>query len=232
MSEFVVVVTGGGRGIGRAICRRFAEDGALVITAARTIAELDATRASIEEKGGRCHTEQVDVCQPDEVEALIEGAAHRHGRVDVLVNNAGLAPLCGIEELDPSLFETLQAVNVDAVYHGCRAVWPVMVEQGGGVIVSISSVASVDPFPGLAAYGAAKAWVNAWTRGLADEGRKVGIRVFAVAPGAVKTRMLQDAFPDFPPDQALDPSDVADVVHSLSQPACRYASGQTVFLKR
>ncbi len=230
--ESVVVVTGGGRGIGRAICQRFATDGAQVVAASRTPRELAETRDLIEAAGGRCHIQLTDVCQPDDINVLVEGPAGRLGRIDVLVNCAGTAPLSEIEELDPSLFEAVVAVNVTAVYLGCRAVWPVMRKQGGGVIINISSVAAVDPFPGFAAYGAAKAWVNAWTRGLADEGRPVGIRLFAVAPGAVETRMLRDALPSFPADQALQPADVADVVYALAQPECRYATGQTIFVNK
>lgn len=231
MGQRVVVVTGAGRGIGRAVCRRFARDGALIVAASRTVAELHETRAVVEQGGGHCDVRPTDVSASDDVTALIEGAAGRHGRIDVLVNCAGVAPKCEIEELDPALFDTLQAVNIHAVYQSCRSVWPIM-RRGGGVIINISSMASLDPFPGLAAYGAAKAWVNAWTRGMADEGRAYGIAVFSVAPGAVDTRMLRDAFPDFPVAQALQPSEVADVVHALAQPACRYASGQTVFVRK
>ncbi len=231
MEHLVVVVTGGGRGIGRAVCRRFAADGAQVVAASRSETELAQTRGLIEASGGRCDVQPTDVCQADDLGALVESTVARWGRLDVLVQCAGVAPLGTIEEFDPSLFETILAVNVTAVYRGCRAVWPVMRKQGGGVIVNISSVASVDPFPGFAAYGASKAWINGWTRALADEGRPSGIRVFAVAPGAVETRMLRDAFPDFPKDQALQPADVAEVVHAMAQPACQYVTGQTIFLK-
>jgi len=232
MSERVAVVTGGGRGIGRAICARFAADGAQVVAAARSVTELEETRQAIEQAGGRCHVQLTDVTEPEDVDGLITASAERFGRIDVLVNNAGVAPLARIEELDPQVFELNLAVNVGAVYRSCRAVWPVMKAQRSGVIVNISSVASVDPFPGFSAYGAAKAWVNAWTQSLAAEGRPLGIRLFAVAPGAVETRMLRGAFPDFPQDQTLDPADVAELVHALCQPACRYASGQTIFMKR
>lgn len=232
MKDAIVVVTGGGRGIGRAICQRFAADGAHVVAASRSAAALAETRKAIEAAGGACSTEPTDVCSPEEVDALLEGTVSRFGRVDVLVNNAGVAPQASIESLDPALFETILSVNVTAVFLGCRAVWPVMKNQGGGVIINISSVASIDPFPAFAAYGASKAWVNAWTRALAEEGRTAGIRVFSVAPGAVETRMLRDAFPDFPKDQTLQPADVADVVHALAQPTCRYATGQTVFVRK
>jgi len=230
--DFVVVVTGGGRGIGRAICQRFAAGGARVVAAARTLAELEETCRVVEQAGGRCHVQPTDVCVPDEIDSLIETTAGRFGRIDVLVNCAGIAPQATIEDLEPALFTTILAVNVNAVYYACRRVWPVMKKQKSGVIVSISSIASVDPFAGFAAYGAAKAWVNAWTKALADEGRGVGIRVFSVAPGAVETRMLRGPFPAFPADQTLRPEDVADVVYTLAQPGCRYATGQTVFVRR
>lgn len=230
MNESVVVVTGGGRGIGRAVCRRFGAEGAQVVAASRTTDELDETRRLVESAGGRCHVQPTDLCEPGEVEALMETTAGRFGRLDVLVNCAGVAPQAKIEELDGSLFEVILAVNVNAIYRACRAAWTIMKTQQQGVIVNVSSVASIDPFPGFAAYGASKAWVNAWTRGLAQEGRPFGIRVFSVAPGAVETRMLRNVFPDYPADQTLQPEDVADCVWWVSQPGCRYATGQTVFV--
>lgn len=232
MKNQVVVVTGGGRGIGRAIAERFAGAGARIVVAARSNPELEETRQSIEAGGGKCHIRVADVAAPDDVRTLIDDTAKLYGRLDVLVNNAGIAPQASLENLDASLFEMVHAVNIAAVFHACRAAWSLMKKQGGGVIVNISSVASVDPFPGFAAYGASKAWVNAWTKGLAEEGRACGIRVFAVAPGAVETRMLRDAFPDFPKDQTLRPENVADVVFALAQIECRYATGQTVFVRR
>ena len=232
MAESVVVVTGGGRGIGRAICERFAAEAFQVVATARSEAELKETQAIVERAGGQCHTHAGDICSADAVNELMSATLERFGRIDVLVNNAGVAPISTIEDLNPDLFETIRAVNIDAVYMTCRAVWPTMKKQKRGVIVNISSVASVDPFPGFTAYGASKAWVNVWTKALADEGRPLGIRVFAVAPGAVETGMLREAFPDFPADQALDPKDVASLVHATTLPACHYATGQTIFTRR
>lgn len=228
----VVVVTGGGRGIGRAMCVRFANSGALVVAASRDVAALEETKSRIEQAGGRCDIHSLDVSDEAAVKGLMEMTASSHGRIDVLCNNAGVAPLGTIADLEPSRFDQLLAVNIRGVYLGCRAVWPIMRASGGGVIINTSSVASVDPFPGFAAYGASKAWVNAWTHGLAEEGKAFGIRVFAVAPGAVETRMLRDAVPDFPAEQALDPAAVADMAYVLAQPECAYASGQTIFLRR
>ena len=107
-----------------------------------------------------------------------------------------------------------------------------MAEQGGGAIVNISSIAAYDAFPGFAAYGAAKAFVVAYTKSLAGEGKPCGIRVFGIAPGAVETDMLRDALPDFPEEQALDPGDVAAMVETVLLPAYRYSSGQTVIVTK
>lgn len=205
MKSKVAVITGGGRGIGRAIAVRLGRGGAQVVAASRTMSELDETRQAVEKIGGTCLVETVDVSAPDELEALIESVHAKLGRVDMLINNAGVAPLNKIQELDPSQFEAMYTVNIRAVYVACRAVWPIMRKQGGGVIVNISSISSFDPFPGFAAYGASKAWVNAWTKALAEEGRPFDIRVNAVAPGAVETRMLRGAFPNFPKEQTVEP---------------------------
>ncbi|MHC4697098.1 MAG: SDR family NAD(P)-dependent oxidoreductase [Planctomycetota bacterium] len=228
----VVLVTGSGRGIGRAICRRFAPEGAQMVAVSRSIDELNETRRLVESDGGKCDVHRADVCEVDQVNGFIESTVNRFGRVDALVNCAGVAWVGSLEELDAGAFDLVLGVNVRAVYHTSRAVWSVMKSRGGGVIVNISSVASVDPFPGLGVYGAAKAWVNTWTKALADEGRACGIKVFAVAPGAVETAMLRGAFPDFPAEQTLQPEDVAAVVYTLARPDCQYMSGQTVFVRK
>jgi len=232
MAGKIVIVTGAGRGIGRAVCLRFAEDGAHIIAASRTASELEETKILVEKAGGHCDPIPTDVCASDEITALIETTHSRHDRVDVLVNCAGVAPLSDLEHLEPQVFEVIQSVNIEATYRLCRAVWPVMKAGGGGVIINISSAASIDPFPGFTAYGASKAWVNAWTKGLAEEGRDHNIRVISVAPGAVETRLLREVFPDFPKDQALQPQEVADAVFAMALPDCETASGETFLVNK
>lgn len=232
MKDQVVLVTGGGRGIGRATCARFAAAGAQVVAAARSRDDLDQTVRFITDAGGQCHACRTDVTQPEDIDALVDETVERFGAVDVLVNNAGVAPCEGIADLEPEVFESMLAVNVSAVFRLTRRVWPLMAERKGGVIITTSSVASQNPFPGLEAYGATKAWVNAWTQGLAEEGRALGIRVFAVAPGAVETKMLRSAFPDFPGEQTLSPEDVAEFMFTIAQPESRFATGETIFIRR
>lgn len=232
MADRVVTVTGGGRGIGRATCLRFAQAGDRILAVARTQAELEETRRLVVARGGVCEVSCADVSVEEEVGSAVRDALDAFGRIDVLVNAAGVAPLGAIEELDADVFDTILTVNVRGVFLACRAVWPHMVKQGGGVIVNLSSVASEDPFPGFAAYGASKAWVNAWTRGLAEEGRPKNISVFSLAPGAVETRMLRDAFPDFPKKATMEPADVAEMIHTLAGPACKYATGRTMVFRK
>ncbi len=231
MSDQVVVVTGGGRGIGRAICERFASHGAQVVAASRSVDELESVKATIKQSGGRCDIQTVDVSSTSDIDALIATTLKQFGRIDVLVNNAGVAPFCTIEQLEPSTFRSLTSVNIEAVYHACRAVWPAMSKQQGGVIINISSVLSVDTFTGFSAYGASKAWVSGWTRGLADEGESLGIKVYAIAPGAVETKLLRATFPDYPSDQVLAPSKIADVAFSLTEPDVSHKPGETIFVR-
>jgi 3-oxoacyl-[acyl-carrier protein] reductase len=226
------IVTGAGRGIGRAIARRLSASGADVAVAARTEAQLDETRRLIERAGGNVLALASDMSNERDVERLIEEVIERFGRVDILVNNAGAAPLALIDEMEPDVFDRIIATNIRSVYLCSRAVWRIMADGEGGIIVNFSSLSAYDPFPGFAAYGAAKAFVNVYTKALAEEGKTLGIRVYAVAPGAVETEMLRGAFPDFPAEKTLKPDDVAQFVEMLLAPACRYISGQVITIKK
>jgi NAD(P)-dependent dehydrogenase (short-subunit alcohol dehydrogenase family) len=226
----VCVVTGGSAGIGLAVCRKFASLGYAIVTCGRRADALDAAKNQI--AASICETLVLDVAQPNAVPKLIQLAVEKFGRVDVLVNNAGHAPRAAIDKTTDDAFNASLAINLGAVFHGTRAVWPFMKQQGGGVIVNISSQASVDPFPGFAVYGPCKAWVNLFSKVTAEEGRSHGIRVYSVAPGAVETPLLRATFPNFPAEQCLSPDDVASVVAAVCQEPFKYATGQTVLVKK
>jgi 3-oxoacyl-[acyl-carrier protein] reductase len=226
------IVTGAGRGIGRAIARRLAVAGANVVAASRTREQLDETRRLIERADGKVLAISADVSDAEDVQRLIDEAVSVYGGIDILVNNAGLATLATIDQMEPHAFDSIIAMNIRTVYLCSRAVWPVMTEKGSGTIVNIASVAAFDPFPGFAAYGAAKAFVVAYTRALATEGKSCGIRVYGVAPGAVETEMLRGAFPGFPAEKALQPDDIAAYVELLLGPACRHICGQTTTVRK
>lgn len=232
MQPLTAIVSGAGRGIGRAIALRMARTGGRVALVARTRAELESAARDVEQAGGRAMAIEADVSALESAARIVDAAAAKFGRIDVLVNNAGVAPVGSIESFSDADFDRLTGVNMAAVFRLSRAVWPVMKRQGGGTIVNISSVAAVDPFPGLGVYGASKAWVSLFSKAAAEEGRGCGICVFAVAPGAVETRMLRSAFPDIPSDATLDPDQVASVVVSLCDPAMAAATGQTLFVRK
>lgn len=226
------IVTGGGRGIGRAICVRLARDGARVVAVARTADDLAETKRLVERNGGTCLAIRADVSRIDELNAAVDQTVRQFGAVDILVNNAGIAPRADVDAMETDTFDAMIRVNVSAPFYAVRAVWPIMKKRRQGIIINISSVAAADPFPGFAAYGATKAYIEGLTRGLAKEGRPLGIRVYGVGPGAVDTDMLRGPFPDFPADQCLQPDDIAEVVHLMTEPACRYTVGQTLYVSR
>jgi len=125
------IVTGAGRGIGRAIARRLSIVGADVVIASQTEEHLEQTRRMIERAGGSVLAVQTDVTKPNDVERLVEEVQERFGRIDVLVNNAGVAPVAPITDMEPHIFDRIIAVNVRAVYLCSRAVWPVMADGEG-----------------------------------------------------------------------------------------------------
>ncbi len=230
--ERAALVTGAGRGIGRAICERLAADGFAITGVARSEDELAQTGEQVRTAGGTFLAFVADVTQREQVEAAVAACRRAFGRIDLLCNNAGYVFAGPLDATPDGEFERMMAVNCTAPFQFCRAVWPVMVAQGGGTIINISSMAAYDPFPGLAVYGASKAWVNTMTTALAEEGAGAGIRVFGVAPGAVETRMLRSIVPDLPADQVLDPGEVADVVSLLADARGRQASGAIVTVRR
>ena len=209
----VALITGARRGIGRVIALRLAANGPVALNDIEPgKEELEEVAQEVRAAGGTALVAPGDVTDGESIEAVVKQVVSELGRIDVLVNNAGVAPLMATAELDAAAFDQTYQINMAAIFHTTQAVWGVMKARGGGVIVNISSLASQDPFPGFAVYGASKAWVNLFSRAVAKEGKPLGIRVYAVAPGAVETNMMRAAFPDFPADQVLEPKAVADVI--------------------
>ncbi len=232
MDSRTALITGGSRGIGLAIALRFAKTGQNIVIAARNASALQEAAAQIREAGAACEATAADVGSPMDAARILDTAIKRFGRIDILVNNAGYAPDVPVTEMTDDSFRSTIAANIDAPFYLTRGVWPIMQQQGGGVIVNISSMASVDPFPGFAVYGASKAWVNVFTKATAEAGKKVGIRVYAIAPGATETEMLRGAFPDFPPEKCLRPDDIAAAVEAVCDDRLAHSVGQTIFVQK
>ena len=192
-SQQRVVVTGGGRGIGAAVAKALAAEGAAVVVAARSGAEIDATAEALRAAGHRAWAVACDVTDPAAVERLREEAESALGGVDVLINNAGIghsAPLPAIRLED---WNRIFAVNVTGTFLCTQAFLPAMVERGWGRVINVASVAGKIGAPYISAYAASKHAVVGFTRSIAAEVAKAGVTVNAVCPGFVETEMVSEA---------------------------------------
>ena len=188
LDGLVAVITGAGSGIGRASALEFAREGAQVLAADLNADAAAQTARSI---GSSAAATRVDVTRPEQVDQMLRTTVDRFGRIDVLFNNAGLPQsFTPLEASTDALFDRIFDVNVRGVFNGCRAVIPLMKQQGGGVILNTASTAGIRPRPGLAVYNASKAAVISLTRTLALELAPHHIRVVSICPVATDTPML------------------------------------------
>ena len=205
----VALVTGAGRGIGRAIALAFAAEGAGVALAARSRADLAGVAGEIRERGGRALAVPTDVTQDGAVEALVEQTLSDLGRIDILVTSAGTAAFGAVADSKPADWDSMLALNLRAVMVCCRAVLPAMLRQRSGTILNLGSIASKRALPGSAVYTATKTAIDAFSRVLAEELRSHGVRVGVLVAGAVDTP-LWDSMGSTPPrEKMLRPEDVA-----------------------
>jgi NAD(P)-dependent dehydrogenase (short-subunit alcohol dehydrogenase family) len=194
LKDRVAIVTGGGRGIGRAIARRFAAEGARVVVAARSQMEVQHVAAEIVNAGGRATTVVADVSREADCETIVRRAREAFGAIHILVNNAGIyGPVEPVEKVTPQEWDEVFAVNLRGAFLLSRLVLPEMYQIGSGSVVNIVSIAAKAAFPLNSAYAASKAGLIGLTHTLAAEAAPKGVRVNALSPGPVpETRMSQD----------------------------------------
>lgn len=194
LSGRVAVITGGSRGIGRAIARRFAAEGAGVVIASRTAEELKKTAAELQQAGGHVAWLAADVSREADCQALVEKARKEFGGVHILVNNAGdYGPVKPVEEITPAEWDAVIAVHLRGAFLLTRLVLPEMYARGSGVILNISSLSAKAAFGWGSPYAAAKAGMLGLTRVTAAEAARKGVRVNAICPGPVtETKMSKD----------------------------------------
>jgi meso-butanediol dehydrogenase / (S,S)-butanediol dehydrogenase / diacetyl reductase len=190
----VAVITGGGRGIGRAITLKFAAEGALVVVGARTRSEIESVAEEVRAAGGRSLAVTADVADEPQCGSLIEAARAQFGRVDILVNNAGeYGPVKPVEEITPAEWDRVIAVHLRGAYLLTRLVLPEMYSRASGVILNISSLSAKSAFAWGSPYASAKAGMLGLTRVAAAEAARKGVRVNALCPGPVtETKMSKD----------------------------------------
>jgi NAD(P)-dependent dehydrogenase (short-subunit alcohol dehydrogenase family) len=220
------LVTGGGRGIGRATSILLASQGFNVCLCARTKRDADETAGIISAKGGSAVSFECDVTSETRVKIMFAEIKSKFGGVDVLVNNAGVFSYSLIEEASLEEFNRVLSGNLTGAFLCCREAFRQMREKGGGSIVNVSSLSGLKgakKFPGFTAYAASKSGVVGITEVLAEEGRPHNIRVNAVCPGSVDTIMLKKAFPNA--QQKLSPEQVAEAIAFLAGPGSSAVNG-------
>ena len=190
----VCVVTGGGSGIGRAVCLLFGREGATVVAADKNPESAARTVGELEFLGAQGMAVQVDVSLAKSVQGMVDVVVEEHGRIDVLVNNAGFGFAATVVETEEADWDRLMSVNLKGVYLGCKYVVPVMARQGGGSIVNTASAAGLVGVPDRAAYCASKGGVIAMTRAMAIDHVDEGVRINCVAPGTVESPYFDEIF--------------------------------------
>jgi NADP-dependent 3-hydroxy acid dehydrogenase YdfG len=185
----VVVITGGSSGLGEATARLLSAGGAAVALGARRSDRLNALANEISENGGKALAVVTDVTSRDQVKALVEQAVQRFGRIDVMINNAGLMPQAPLERLKVDEWDHMIDVNIKGVLYGIAAALPHMQRQNAGHFINVSSVAGHRIGPGFAVYAATKHAVRALSEGLRQEVKPYNIRTTVISPGAVATEL-------------------------------------------
>jgi gluconate 5-dehydrogenase len=235
----VALVTGAGRGIGRAIALGLAEAGADLVLAARSAEQIESVAAEVRALGRQALVVPTDVADGEQVEAMIERVGAEHGRLDVLVNNAGISPYYRrAERLAEAEWREVLDVNLTGTFLCCRAAAPLL--QSGGRVINVVSIGASVALERLAAYCVAKAGVEALTRVLAIEWAERGVLVNAIGPGFLSTEMtaglrdnprLRDGLIGRTPLGRLgEPEEVVGAALYLASAASSYVTGQTIYV--
>ena len=210
----IALVTGAGRGIGRAISLSLASEGATVILVSRTLTELDNVQKEIASEGGTATPMRSDITQEKDVKELFAEVRKRFGRLDVLVNNAGIGKFLSVKELKVEEFDAMWSLNVRGLFLCTQQAIQFMESQKSGAIVNISSLAGKNAFVGGAGYAATKWALMGFSKCLMLEERQFNIRVITICPGSVDTTFSSQEAESNRTDKILSPQDVAETVLS------------------
>jgi NADP-dependent 3-hydroxy acid dehydrogenase YdfG len=201
----IVVITGASSGLGEATARHLSELGAVVVLGARRIDRIRALAQALAGSEGKAIAVQTDVTQSEQVKKLVEAAVEKYGRIDVMINNAGLMPHSPLERLKIADWDRMIDVNIKGVLYGIAAALPYMQKQKSGHFINVSSVAGHKVRPGSAVYAATKHAVLALSEGLRQEVKPYNIRTTVISPGAIATEL----------PNSITETDIADSVRKL-----------------
>lgn len=226
----VCILTGAGRGIGRATAIELARRGYEIALLGRSRDALDAVSAALTTDSLVLPT---DVVEPDAVTDAVAQTLERFGRINAVVHCAGLAPALSIDQTDVATWRAVIDTNLSGAFYLAKAAWAALAASGGAV-VNVGSEASRDPLPGFAAYASAKAGLTMLTQVLHREGRALGVRAYCIAPAAVETGMFRALVSEaqYPSTLTLDPADVARAIVGCLVGDLRHASGETIYVHK
>jgi meso-butanediol dehydrogenase/(S,S)-butanediol dehydrogenase/diacetyl reductase len=239
-ADQIVIITGAGRGIGKATAMLFAEEGAQVIVADINESRAQQTSRDIESGGGKAAAVKLDVASADEVDAAFDQVAKTYGRIDILVANAGIISMSPIVDMTEQEWDDVMNVNAKGVFLCCRAAIRHMIPKKKGKIVTVSSIAGKTGIPITSHYSASKFAVIGFTQALAREVIRWGITANSVCPGFIDTPMLDELqekidlskYPETVVDSYMgrkaDPEEVAQLIGFLCSKQGEYISGQAV----
>jgi NAD(P)-dependent dehydrogenase (short-subunit alcohol dehydrogenase family) len=240
LSGKVAIVTGGGRGIGRAIALGLAHSGVSVAVASRTQKEVEAVAEEIEKSGGRALAVVTDLTVNDQLENLVQVTIREFGKIDVLVNNAARSFLRSLMDLREDGWDKVFNTNVKAVWLLSRLVARKMMEQKSGRIINITTVGAEKAELGMAAYGCSKAALKMLTRCMAREWAQFGIQVNAVGPGLTKTDFSKPIWSNpevakhvsaaIPMGRLAEPEEIVGSVLFLASDAARFITGHSIYV--
>ena len=238
LKDKVAIVTGSGRGIGRAIALELAREGAKVVVTSRHTEECDEVCAVIASDGGESLCVQCDVSKKEDVDRLVKETLEKFGRIDILVNNAGVVRQSPLTETTEEDWDFVIDINLKGVFLACKAVAPILMKQKSGKIVSIASIAGEIGFPNTAAYCASKGGIVNLTRELALEMAPYNVNVNAVAPGVIETSMTEGMLSEeesrkgllmqIPMGRVGKPEEIAKAVAFLTSDDASYITGETL----
>lgn len=236
----IAIVTGGSRGIGKAISLAFADHGATVVLCGRNQTAADEVATELEKRGRRALAVAADVSRTEDVERLVQTTLRTFGRVDTLVNSAGVLELVPILDTTEAQWESTFDINLKGTFLCCQAVGRVMMQQKWGSIINMSSNAGVRVFDACGAYCVAKAGLDQLTRALARQLGPYKVRVNGIAPGVVMTEMAREyladperrkfAFSNIPLGFAAETDDITPLAVYLASEASRFMTGETIVI--
>ena len=216
----VILVTGGGQGLGAAICKTMAEDGAKVIAVDVNENKLQNVVKEITNSGGEIKSYPMNVADEKNVQDVINEVIKDFGKIDVVINNAGIDYTKSIEEITYDEWNKVISVNLTGPFNVSKAVYPFMKKNGSGHIVNITSTAAKRAWPNASAYHASKWGLLGLSHALHSEARKDNIKVTALVSGGMQTPFILERFPEVDPNVLQDPKNVADTIkYVLCQPA-------------